>query len=110
MKFSRKAQTEIVETDEGNLVVHSLSCGERETYLDALQKNMKKNEDGTSQLRSLEGMTATLLCLTVKDENGRGFKQTEIQGWPSILTNHLMEISQRLSGLTNDSVEESKND
>lgn len=110
MKYTFEKKSEKVETDKGFLIVHEMSCGQREKYLDQLQKNMKKGEDGSTTLRSLEGMTSNLLALTVTDENNRPYKGTEIQEWPTTLTLHLTNLSNKLNGLDEEAVESSKND
>jgi hypothetical protein len=90
---------------QGEVLVRTLTAAE----LDQYQTSMLQQR-GKSQVANLENIRSKLVAMTVVDEDGqRLFTDSDVKalsGKSGSAVNRIFEVAQRLSGLSNDAVDE----
>jgi hypothetical protein len=115
LSLKRKTIEIEIEDEDGSqkiFKVMELSGNQRDEYLNTSAKRMSYDAQGKpSGVKDFRGMHTDLLIRSVYDENGELVKGAILETWPSTTIERLFEISQELSGLDAEKIEdESKND
>jgi hypothetical protein len=102
-----------IEDESGAVMTYTLkelNGTNRDLYLTRMSKKMKMNDSKPAGISDFDGLQASLISLSLFDNQGRSVGVPVIQNFPASVQTELFNLAQELSGLDQKAEEEAKND
>lgn len=104
LKLNLDIQIEKVQIGSGasfaEYTIQEMNQKERDEYLDKQEPRLLRNEERqVIGMKTQSGFRADLLCLCLRDQEGKLVSAETVQSWPAQTVEQLHTVAQKLNGL-----------